>query len=203
MDLSIVDVHAREILDSRGNPTVEADVHLATAAWAGRRCPPALPPASTKPWNCATETNRATSAKARARPWTNIIRNRAVARGHGRGTAADRPHDDRAGWHREQRPAGRERDTGGFDGVRARRGGAHDAPLYRYLGGVNACLLPVPMMNILNGGAHADNECRPSGVHDRALRRGEVFRSAALGRRGLSHAEECAEEARLYHGGRR
>ncbi len=38
---------------------------------------------------------------------------------------------------------------------------AHDCPLYRYLGGVNACLLPVPMMNILNGGAHADNSVDP------------------------------------------
>ena len=38
---------------------------------------------------------------------------------------------------------------------------SHDAPLYRYLGGVNACLLPVPMMNILNGGAHADNSVDP------------------------------------------
>ena len=34
---------------------------------------------------------------------------------------------------------------------------SHKTPLYRYLGGVNACTLPVPMMNILNGGAHADN----------------------------------------------
>src|ERR1700692_1106421 len=38
---------------------------------------------------------------------------------------------------------------------------AHDAPLYRYLGGVGARLLPVPMMNILNGGAHADNSVDP------------------------------------------
>jgi len=38
---------------------------------------------------------------------------------------------------------------------------SHDAPLYRYLGGVNACLLPVPLMNILNGGAHADNSVDP------------------------------------------
>ena len=34
---------------------------------------------------------------------------------------------------------------------------SHQQPLYRYLGGVNACLLPVPLMNIINGGAHADN----------------------------------------------
>src|SRR5260370_32155136 len=40
-------------------------------------------------------------------------------------------------------------------------GEAHQAPLYRYLGGVPGCLLPVPMMNILNGGAHADNSVDP------------------------------------------
>ncbi len=34
---------------------------------------------------------------------------------------------------------------------------SHKTPLYRYLGGVNACTLPVPMMNIINGGAHADS----------------------------------------------
>jgi enolase len=38
---------------------------------------------------------------------------------------------------------------------------SHQQPLYRYLGGVNACLLPTPMMNILNGGAHADNSVDP------------------------------------------
>src|ERR1700676_5070382 len=38
---------------------------------------------------------------------------------------------------------------------------SQQAPLYRYLGGVSACLLPVPMMNILNGGAHADNSVDP------------------------------------------
>ena len=38
---------------------------------------------------------------------------------------------------------------------------SQQTPLYRYLGGVSACLLPVPMMNILNGGAHADNSVDP------------------------------------------
>ncbi|MBP1691440.1 MAG: eno, partial [Bacteroidetes bacterium] len=36
-----------------------------------------------------------------------------------------------------------------------------DMPLYRYIGGTNACILPVPMMNIINGGAHADNNVDP------------------------------------------
>jgi enolase len=46
-------------------------------------------------------------------------------------------------------------------GVARAAAASHGVPLYRYLGGVNACLLPVPMMNILNGGAHADNSVDP------------------------------------------
>ena len=65
--------------------------------------------------------------------------------------------DDRTGRHGEQRPAGGECDSGGFDGRGARVGDALDIPLYRYLGGAGANTLPTPMMNILNGGAHADN----------------------------------------------
>ncbi len=81
---------------------------------------------------------------------------------------------------------------------------SHRAPLYRYLGGVNACLLPVPMMNILNGGAHADNSVDPQEFMIVPYGADEVFRSAALGRRGLPHAEGRSEEARLFdRGGRR
>ena len=43
-----------------------------------------------------------------------------------------------------------------------------DVPLYKYLGGVNAKQLPVPMMNILNGGKHADKQRQHSGIHDYA-----------------------------------
>ena len=52
--------------------------------------------------------------------------------------------------------------------------------------------LPVPMMNIINGGAHANNSARPAGVHDPAGRRADVPRGAALRRRDLPHAEEAA-----------
>src|SRR5947209_1030729 len=77
---------------------------------------------------------------------------------------------------------------------------SHDAPLYRYLGGVNACLLPVPMMNILNGGAHADNSVDPQEFmvapygafrFSEALRMGaEVFHTlkGVLRKRGYSTA---------------
>ena len=81
--------------------------------------------------------------------------------------------------------------------------GSQRTPLYRYLGGVNACMLPVPMMNILNGGAHADNSVDlqefmivPYGAEkfSEALRMGvEVFHTL----------KERAEEARLFDGGGR
>ena len=48
---------------------------------------------------------------------------------------------------------------------------AADLPLYRYVGGTAARVLPVPMMNIINGGVHADNADRLPGIHDHAGRR--------------------------------
>src|SRR6202035_4530218 len=77
---------------------------------------------------------------------------------------------------------------------------SQQTPLYRYLGGVNACLLPVPMMNILNGGAHADNSVDPQEFmiiphgatkFSEALRMGtEVFHTlkGVLKKRGYSTA---------------
>ncbi len=74
-------------------------------------------------------------------------------------------------------------------------------PLYRYLGGVGANLLPVPQMNILNGGAHADNSVDPQEFMIVPLWRKQILRSAAHGRRSVPHAEGRAEEARLLHRG--
>ena len=50
--------------------------------------------------------------------------------------------------------------------------------LYQYIGGVNAKVLPVPMMNIINGGKHAGQQCRPSGVYDHACWSRELQRGA-------------------------
>ena len=51
---------------------------------------------------------------------------------------------------------------------------ASGLPLYRYVGGTKARVLPVPMMNIINGGAHADNPDRLPGIHDHAGRRADA-----------------------------
>ena len=81
---------------------------------------------------------------------------------------------------------------------------AQRTTLYRYLGGVGATILPVPMMNIINGGAHADNSVDVQEFMIAPFGADEVFRSAAHGRRGVSHAEEGAfEEGLLHRGGRR
>ena len=63
--IEIVDVLGREILDSRGNPTVEVEVYLED----GTMGPPALPPASMRPASCGTATRAATTARAWKRLW--------------------------------------------------------------------------------------------------------------------------------------
>ncbi|GAA3099315.1 hypothetical protein GCM10020254_50970 [Streptomyces goshikiensis] len=67
---------------------------------------------------------------------------------------------------------------------------ASDLPLFRYLGGPNAHLLPVPMMNILNGGSHADSNVDIQEFMIAPHRRGVLLRGAALGCRGLPHPQE-------------
>ena len=80
---------------------------------------------------------------------------------------------------------------------------SQQTPLYRYLGGVQATLLPVPMMNILNGGAHADNSVDLQEFMIAPYGADQLQRSAAHGRRSLPHAEGRSEEARLLDRGRR
>ena len=68
-----------------------------------------------------------------------------------------------------------------------------DLPLFRYLGGPNAHVLPVPMMNILNGGAHADSNVDIQEFMIAPIGADDLPRGAALGRRGLPRAQGGAE----------
>ena len=156
---AIVDILGREILDSRGNPTVEAEVVLETGH-SGRAAVPS-----------GASTGRYEAVELR-----DGDRERYLGRGVRGAVANIRGEilDALRGFEaREQRDL--DRSMAELDGTAGKgRLGANailavsmaaaraaaseaDLPLYRYLGGDDACTLPVPMMNIVNGGAHASN----------------------------------------------
>ena len=200
---TIIEVHAREILDSRGNPTVEAESCCRAARRAGRRCRAAPRPASTRRSSCATATRERYARQGRARGGAQRERGaRAPARGDGgRGPDRHRRRDDGRSTARPTRASWAPTRSSSVS-LAVARAAAQDCglPLYRYLGGPMARVLPVPMMNILNGGAHASNNVDaqefmvvPIGADTfpEGLRMGvEVFHALkkVLGKMGLSTA---------------
>src|SRR2546421_2070280 len=151
-------VHARQILDSRGNPTVEVELSLRSGAW-GRAAVPS---------GASTGEFEATELRDGGSDWLGKGVTRAIDNVNGELATAVRGQD--AGSQ-----AALDRMLITLDGTpnKSRLGAnallavslaaAHASaaeqrlPLYRYLGGDGAHVLPVPMMNVLNGGAHADN----------------------------------------------
>src|SRR5713101_3540565 len=157
--MEITKVIGREILDSRGNPTVEADVHLADGSM-GRA---AVPSGASTGEHEAVELRDGDKSrylgKGTLKAAANI--NREIAQAlHGK-DATQQSEIDRAmialdGTPNKARLGANAMLAVSMAAARAASMAQH-TPLYRYLGGVGACTLPVPMMNIINGGAHADN----------------------------------------------
>jgi enolase len=152
-------VHARQILDSRGNPTVEVDVVLASGA-SGRAAAPSG--ASTGEFEAVElrDGGEAFGGKAVTRAVANV--NGELADAVGGHDAADQEGLDRAMIERDGTPNKSRLGANAILGVSlaAGKAAATEAglPLWRYLGGEAAHVLPVPLMNVLNGGAHADNK---------------------------------------------
>jgi enolase len=151
-------VHARQILDSRGNPTVEVEVQLRSGAH-GRAAVPSG--ASTGEFE-ATELRDGGSAYG-GKGVTKVVGNvngELAELVHGR-DATDQEGLDRAMIELDGTANKSRLGANAILGVSlaaARAAAAEEAlPLWRYLGGEAAHILPVPMMNVLNGGAHADN----------------------------------------------
>ena len=156
---SILDIHARQILDSRGNPTVEVDVVLADGAM-GRAAVP------------SGASTGAYEAVERRDGDKDVYDGKSV---QGAVDAVNQEIFDALSGVDALDQDGVDRDLIALDGTENKgRLGANailgvslataraaaasvELPLWRYLGGVHAHQLPVPMMNILNGGAHADN----------------------------------------------
>jgi len=154
----ITSVHARQILDSRGNPTVEVEVTLASGA-TGRAAVPSG--ASTGEFE-ATELRDGGSdygGKAVTTAVGNV--NGEIAQAVAGRDAGDQAGLDQALIDLDGTPNKSRLGANAILGVSlaSAQAAAADAklPLWRYLGGDDASVLPVPMMNVLNGGAHADN----------------------------------------------
>ncbi|HET8820744.1 MAG TPA: phosphopyruvate hydratase [Thermoleophilaceae bacterium] len=155
----IEQVHGRQILDSRGNPTVEVDVLLGSGA-AGRAAVPS---------GASTGEFEAVELRDGGGAWAGKGVTQAVANVNGELADAVRGRDpadqealDRAMIDLDGTPNKARLGANAILGVSlaAAKAAAAEAglPLWRYLGGEAAHVLPVPMMNVLNGGAHADNK---------------------------------------------
>ena len=155
----IVKVVGREILDSRGNPTVEADVFLADGSM-GRA---AVPSGASTGEKEAVELRDGDKSRYGGKGVTKAVSNinTAIRKAVTGMNAADQRGLDAAMIGLDGTPNKAKLGANAILAVSmaaARAAAAaHRLPLYRYLGGANACLLPVPCLNVLNGGKHADN----------------------------------------------
>ena len=156
---TIVDIHGRQILDSRGNPTVEVDVTLVDGTVGTAAVPSGRAPGPTKHGNSVMVIRASISARAFPRPSENI--NTKIADELIGMDALDQMAIDGMMLELDGTPNKKNLGANAILGVSlatAHAGASYcEMPLYRYLGGSNARLLPAPMMNILNGGEHADN----------------------------------------------
>ncbi len=155
----IVDIRAREILDSRGNPTVEVDVTLESGA-VGRA---AVPSGASTGTHEAVELRDGDETRYGGKGVLGAVEgvNGEIFDALSGMEADDQVHIDRTlidldGTANKGR-LGANALLGVSLAVAKAAAAESGLPLYRYLGGVGARLLPVPMMNILNGGQHADN----------------------------------------------
>jgi enolase len=149
----------REILDSRGNPTVEADVHLRDGAFGRAAVPSGASTGEHEAIELRDNDNRRYGGKGVLQAVENI--NTAIARELGGRDAGEQSQIDARLIELDGTPNKARLGANAILAVSMAvcRAAARSArlPLYRYLGGVSARRLPVPMMNILNGGVHADN----------------------------------------------
>lgn len=196
----ITDIRAREILDSRGNPTIEVEVYLAS----GFRGRAAVPSGASTGENEALELRDKDPKRYLGKGVTKAVQNvnEIIAEELlGMEATEQRAIDNlliKLDGTKNKSKLGANAMLGVSLAVARAAAEALEVPLYKYIGGVNAHVLPVPMMNILNGGEHADNNVdiqefmvMPAGAKTfkEALRMGaEVFHAlkGVLKKQGLN-----------------
>jgi enolase len=195
-------IHAREILDSRGNPTVEVDVTLDSGAIGRAQVPSGASTGEREALELRDNDTGRFLGKGVSAAVANV--NETIQPELIGCESLDQVTIDRIMIDLDGTDSKRKLGANAILGVSMATAKASarelDVPLYRYLGGANAKVLPVPMMNILNGGAHADNNVdiqefmiMPVGADSfsEALRMGaEVFHhlKKVLMQRGLNTA---------------
>ena len=203
---AITDIHAREILDSRGNPTVEVDVVLESGAF-GRA---AVPSGASTGAHEAVELRDGDMSRYGGKGVLKAVEsvndelyNALTGMEADEQVVIDRTMIDLDGTPNKAR-IGANAILGVSLAVAKASAEEAGLPLYRYVGGSFASLLPVPMMNIINGGAHADNPIdiqefmiMPVGaptVAD-AIRMGsEVFQALKKGLKAAGHNTNVGDE---------
>jgi enolase len=185
---AIIDIHGRQILDSRGNPTVEVDVLLEDGSF-GRA---AVPSGASTGKHEAVEKRDGDKTRWMGKGVEGAIEavNDDIAEAVVGMDAEDQVDVDRAmieldGTENKSR-LGANAILGVSLAVAKAAADARGLPLYRYVGGVSAHLLPVPMMNIINGGEHADN---PIDFQE--------FMIVPVGAENIAEAVRCGSE--IFH----
>ncbi|HEX9690372.1 MAG TPA: phosphopyruvate hydratase, partial [Thermoanaerobaculia bacterium] len=202
MSFAIEDIYAREILDSRGNPTVEVEVLLSGGATGRAGVPSGASTGTREALELRDGDKKRYGGKGVLQAVANV--NGEIADELRGADARDQPLIDRVLVELDGTPnkgrLGANATLGVSLSVARAAAEATGLPLYRYLGGAGGRTLPVPMMNLINGGVHADNRLDPQefmicpagfGSFAEALRAGvETFHAlkAILKKRGLSTA---------------
>lgn len=156
--MEICNVHAREILDSRGNPTIEVDVQLLSGAF-GRA---AVPSGASTGTNEALELRDGDKSRYLGKGVLQAVKNvnEIIAPEIIGMNALNQAQIDKFLIEMDGTPTKSKLGANAILGVSlavARAAADYlQIPLYRYIGGVNAVTLPIPMMNIINGGSHSD-----------------------------------------------
>jgi enolase len=155
---AIQNVRAREILDSRGNPTVEVDVVLQNGALGRAAVPSGASTGEHEAWELRDGDKKRYGGKGVAKAVTNV--NGKIAAAIKGMNALDQKKIDKKlielDGTKNKKNLGANALLGVSLAVAHAAAAAEKLPLFRYLGGKSARVLPVPMMNIMNGGAHSD-----------------------------------------------
>jgi len=159
MSSLIVDVHGREILDSRGNPTIEVEVSLEDGSLGRAAVPSGASTGEHEAHELRDEDKSRFMGNGCLKAIENV--NNEISDALEGLDASEQSQIDKILIKLDDTPNKSKLGANAMLGVSLATARAaaeyHLLPLYKYIGGINACTLPTPMMNILNGGKHADN----------------------------------------------